>query len=159
MREVKFKEEWKMKERKFKAWQQYHKVMLEVKEIEFDNKGIKSILVEYPNGYAPKLIKYERENKEFSLDAIILLDYVGSKDKTGKEIYEGDIVDVLIAGDWIRGIIFWDKNRGCWNIKDKDDMTYYDFYQGQTFFEAIEEIKVIGNIFENLKLLKGNENE
>ena len=57
-----------MKEIMFKAWQKYHKVMLSVREISFDDKGVKSILVEYPDGWSPKFVRYEKNSKDFPLN-------------------------------------------------------------------------------------------
>lgn len=78
----------------------------------------------------------------------VLMQYTGLKDKNGKEIYEGDIVKY----SWLpkdhpqheTGVVVVEDIRNIPSILTK----------GWTF-----EIEVIGNIFENPELLKGDRNE
>ena len=100
----------------------------------------------------PKGLKeYAMHNQ--SKEDIVLMQYTGLKDKNGKEIYEGDILKSAIeqtVGGQIEtiGVVEWDDN-GYW----KYDLPDY----GQSFGINIlfdEEYKVIGNIYENPKLLK-----
>lgn len=73
----------------------------------------------------------------------ILMQYTGLKDKQGKEIFEGDIVECR-AGE---------KYHGTWehNITVKIEMGFT-----QSIWEMLncEEIEVIGNIYDNPELLK-----
>ena len=76
-------------------------------------------------------------------------EYTGLKDKNGKEIYEGDIVN---ADD--------DRYRVCFGEYDKTNTTHIGFYllplRNDEF--AIETLwrgcEVIGNIYENPELLE-----
>lgn len=93
-------------------------------------------------------IDYENE-----IEAV-LMQYTGLKDKNGKEIYEGDIVDfrhgerkLYIAfnlGQW--------SMCGCLNEPNKDyrNLNHYVNHDGP--------IEVIGNIYENPELLKEVQN-
>jgi uncharacterized phage protein (TIGR01671 family) len=87
---------------------------------------------------------------------IILMQYTGLKDKNGKEIYEGDIVQSIDWGQPKRAramVIFegyeWKtvpKNRGS-------HKTAYDLWS-QVWGKEGEFVEVIGNIHENPELLE-----
>lgn len=85
---------------------------------------------------------------------IIFQQYTGLKDKNGKEIYEGDIIQQLEFEDWgdDTGYIL---NR---DVQFKTYDTAYGFYESGWYFGSHGRIKkdceVIGNIFENPELLK-----
>ncbi len=72
--------------------------------------------------------------------------FTGLKDSTGKEIYEGDIVE---CNDGLKGRIYgevvYDQEYGAFRIAFTDILQW-------TFYRA-ENPEVIGNIFENPELL------
>lgn len=104
-----------MREIKFRAWDIDNKFLFDVYEIHFGNnfyiKGLGQIF-----------------SRNFNL-----MQYTGLKDKNGKEIYEGDIIEYF---DEQIELVEWSKS---------------DFWSGLGTFRIS---KVIGNIYENPELLE-----
>lgn len=67
-----------------------------------------------------------------------VMQYTGLKDKNGKEIYEGDIMEYDHHGDHNLSVVEFDYGSFEW----------YPYYMDSTDFE------LIGNIYENPELLK-----
>ena len=126
-----------MREIEFRAWYKPSKKMFKVGQITL-KKGIWS---------------YEPDNKEHIgvcipyQPSFILMQYTGLKDKNGKKIFEGDIIDVTRLCIWERGIVIL-KN-GCFFIKVKE--TLLPLYECEINNYKLE---VINNIYDNPKLLK-----
>ena len=84
---------------------------------------------------------------DYQLTNFCIQQYTGLKDKNGREIYEGDIIQLENAP--YKYEVVW--NKWHWGIDSKGIVT--DFIQSFTI--AVEErCIVIGNIFENPDLLK-----
>ena len=129
-----------MREIKFRAWHKEKKEIVNVEEIDFMNKVINYIDNDYENNRQEIIGAY--------FEDIELMQYTGLKDKNGKEIYEGDIVK-LRANHGIGVVKYYDE----WGafvveyIKLKKIAVL-----GMNYYE--EDIEVIGNIYENPKLIR-----
>ena len=87
-----------------------------------------------------------------------IMQYTGLKDKNGKEIYEGDIIELGVEKKPAFFIyeVMWDflgfnfRRKGTSNIifPFKDDLGIYEWKKN------FLQVEVIGNIYENPELLK-----
>lgn len=83
---------------------------------------------------------------DYEISEATLLQYTGTKDKNGTEIYEGDII--THSNDGMKGVVVWNPASYCYSIDSLDGKEYvadlcdYDF-----------EPEVIGNIYQNPELL------
>jgi len=83
---------------------------------------------------------------------LTIMQYIGLKDKKGEEIYEGDIVkdtDSKFCGE-----VVWDEETLCFTTKfQSNELWGFVPRNGRD-----NHCEVIGNIYENLELLKGQGN-
>lgn len=79
-----------------------------------------------------------------------VMQYIGFKDKDGKEIYEGDILEK--DGCWSIRVEY---DKGSFRVRDLDEVRYINrILDCHIYTFDIENWKVIGNIYENPELLK-----
>jgi len=96
----------------------------------------------------------ETPNKNYPTNKhAILMQFTGLHDRQGKEIYEGDIVqnDASKMVNSVWSIIF--KN-GAFRGKPNDTLYGNEFNFTELY--SIKDIEIIGNIYENLELLRKN---
>lgn len=81
------------------------------------------------------------------------MQYTGLKDKNGKEIYEGDVLNfnpvIAFSEDELGGTVVWDSEWSSFKVETKSGNFISIHYSGNT-----DLVEIIGNIYENPELLK-----
>ncbi|MDO4605237.1 MAG: YopX family protein [Helcococcus sp.] len=77
-----------------------------------------------------------------------LMQSTGLKDKNGKEIFEGDIVEVSKG---FTKIICYSVNEGNWKLRPANKQGACSYFSN---YENTAEWEIIGNIYENPELLE-----
>jgi len=130
-----------MREIKFRVWNPENKKMSMVGAIDWD-MYYKVITC---NTKDEKMYKLGHKDLDF-----ILMQYTGLKDKNGTEIYEGDL---LFSSDWCCNCeVIWED--GGFTLKEGE--TIYNLKENLTDDDGnyLDDVKVIGNIYENKELIK-----
>jgi len=139
-----------MREIKFRVWNGLQMVY----DITVGKFGIFYVNPENGDGLNPQDTASLTVNTTKYSDGIDVMQYTGLKDKNGKEIYEGDIVqnkDFIeqwdeATEDVIGVVELYD---GCFGLVNSED----DLSNELPLF-ALTEIEVIGNVYDNPELLK-----
>jgi len=128
-----------MREIKFRAWNKKDNVMLDwfcLRQTAF-NRGNINLMYDVMCNLNPSRI---------------LMQYTGLKDKNGKEIYEGDLVEFEYISHMnivkrIKRVVFYDETFARFSTAQENDE------DGEYLDEGVY-MKIIGNIHENQELLK-----
>lgn len=114
-----------------------------------ENHFIKEVI--YKSGYFKNLYRKEEILNDIEIKKDTVGQYVGLKDKHGIEIYEGDIVKVKNI-DYLIGKVVYDKEYLCYQI-EVDEQVIFPVSVCYGDYNELD-IEVIGNIWDNPKLLK-----
>ena len=153
-----------MQEIKFRAWYTKEQAMLTVTYLDWMREASTGKTTERSEGFFG-----DNHRRKFSLDEVDIMQYTGLKDKNGKKIYRGDIVETFLY--YSDGITVYRQNKGI--------VTYGQFtttgdgqgYGNDTvigyYIKPLEDrindnisianwdsIEVIGNIYQHPELLK-----
>lgn len=144
-----------MREIKFRAWNKKQKKMYDGNDI-ISVIGVPGIVNEEQICYRLNE-HFERLQKQF-----ILMEYVGFKDKRGKEVYEGDVVQFDVVGEnhvsfdkKKKEQIRYHENQVIGELQIKAEYTLFDYEP----LNNCCQFEVIGNIYENPNLLQEEKNE
>ena len=131
-----------MRKIKFRVWDKGWNEMSYPDTLEFDEGKLEWVVIgDYCDG----------DGRYLDKDEMALMQYTGLKDKNGKEIYEGDICHINdypdkygMYGEY--GVVMF--KSPCFGMELTDTKRFVSIDE--------EEIEVIGNIYENPELLKGD---
>lgn len=127
-----------MREIKYQGWN--GKQILQVVRVHIDDDGA----IWWSNDF--------KQLKIYNAEHNPMRQYTGLHDKNGKEIYESDIVDLLPDG-YVKekAVVVWDNQRGGWGYRRTSEAS-----EGGLVYATWQPLEVIGNIYENPELLKGD---
>lgn len=136
-----------MREIKFRSWIAKHKLMVYSDHSDICRTG--------PNEFeiSPFVVEIPVNDPSIGTEELEWQQYIGLKDKNGKDIYEGDLISTYKKTKKI----FWEVKFGTW-IVGKDD---YETDEHEVYGWYMEKIgeqtsiygEVVGNIYENPELL------
>jgi uncharacterized phage protein (TIGR01671 family) len=105
------------------------------------------------NGYKYGDVELWGFKSSVQTDKVYLMQYTGLKDKNGKEIYEGDVVD---NGNGPVEVFYNENYQAFW-VRFQSEKTEEQFYSSLSDYD--DEFEIIGNIYENLELIEVVKNE
>ena len=126
-----------MREIKFRAWHKEIKEMFQVGQITLEKGGW---------DYQPDNRKHIGLSIPYQ-PSFILMQYTGLHDKKGKEIYEGDILQI----DVDRAYVIWNEKYCYFELVPIGDY-YFDSNVIGHILEYLD-VEVIGNIYNNKELV------
>lgn len=146
-----------MREIKFRVWDKDNSQMYyqteDFKDLALINGQFKPVL----NNLINNSFNWYRRNYE-------LMQYTGLKDKNGTEIYEGDIVTYSVKG-------FKKINKTVMTFNEEHGAYLFGIYEGVKMpcgkktrmnkytRKSVNNVEVIGNIYQNPELLEGVDND
>ena len=126
---------------KFRAWHIHKQIMCEVIRIDF-KQGIVTLDLE------PDDDEYYWTETDWKTSHVILMQSTGLKDRNGVEIYEGDIIEWRYVITYVDSSQQGNLGMSIGFYAQRDDFESYHT------LDVGDEYEVLGNIYENKKLLE-----
>ena len=140
---------------KFRAWDKRSKEMWKVSTLHIED--------EYVDLFKKNIYENPLNDPWAKFGDVILMQSTGLKDKNGVEIFEGDILKIIEVtnegiSEYITDVIWED----CSFVFKSEGVDYYDSFLGAFSGDPnktypLFELLVIGNVWDNLKLLERTE--
>lgn len=143
-----------MREIKFKAWDKIGKRIGEVNYIKYSDVQYNQVSARFKQN-GKTVDEWFAYGDKDGCDNIILMQYTGLKDRNGKEIYEGDILQLFYGKEntpLTTTKVFFNKE-GYWDSKNLSEQHPF-----RACYGGFSKCEVIGNIYENPELLEGERN-
>ena len=124
-----------MKEFKMKAWLKKENKMVAIIGIDLNYQYIR---------YTDDGNLFKDDYKIADFKDIELLQFTGTKDKAGQELYEADVILFNDGIDDIYGLISYDDDEGTYRVSYENIIEHLSEREG--------DFEIVGNIFENPQL-------
>jgi uncharacterized phage protein (TIGR01671 family) len=128
-----------MSDIKFRVWDKHTKEMYDLVSIEFRNRTVQIGFLNNP-AWGSRIRRF---------DHVVIEQFTGLLDRNGKEIYEGDRINVFNWGvtDELIGmaVVVFDPDAKGWRY-DSDDPNIHDI----DAYDQFRVVEVIGNIHEGI---------
>ncbi|MED0649773.1 YopX family protein [Aeribacillus pallidus] len=132
---------------KFRAFVKHLGQLADVLSIDFLDSEVEIYLVD-----RDEIRKYR-----FGEDEIVLLPFTGLKDKNGREIYEGDILELGIQKGILKSVVEYHSPTFCHRWINLEEAGIRGKKIEPLFWNTNIIFEVIGNVYENPELLEGTE--
>jgi len=136
-----------MREIKFRAWD-YNSIRYDVTGLEC---GANGTIGDWYSGVYLDGDYFSLNGDTTRTTKAILMQFTGLHDKHGKEVYEGDIITCWAIQREVNDVI--DKEEDIITVKYSDGY-FFPFGYNCGWRSYVEDVEIIGNIYENEDLLK-----
>ncbi|MBF9651785.1 YopX family protein [Streptococcus pseudopneumoniae] len=135
---------------RYRAWIKTEKRMFlsdDILNIDYENKEIVTQQVYFKNG-----LPDDRDIYFYDFDEIVLMQSTRLKDKNGKEIFDGDILEIQDEGEVLGNAkLTWDNEQAVFMIEaiSVDDIApFHEILSDESY-----SYRVVGNVYENKEVL------